>query len=230
MESDFGMDFILLNQESSCASVSGSSCPEGVGRVFVRSRDDERQFTLCTGFLMSEDRMMTNGHCLSRSEDCPRTFVSFSSAGKSYSAQCSKLVKSYYNEENPAEGKDLTIFTLTEKIPVEPFRVSIKPAQKGECYSVWVMDHFNMLQARITELECLYEGQGLGEEYSGCPAIQGNSGSPIINDSGEVVSILWGSSLDRSVDANINLLERRSLSAFSYAYGLQFLRGTSLER
>lgn len=230
METELGIQAIVDNQALSCAPLNGENCPEGVGRVFVQSENNPEEFILCTGFLIRPNRMVTNGHCLSRAVDCARTFVVFPRLGRgSVSAECTSLVQTFYDEDNFPQSRDITVFDLDQSLDLKLIQIATERARRGETYSVWAMDHLNILEARLTEYECIFEGDGFTEEYSRCPAIQGNSGSPILDSREEAVSILWGSSLNRSVDARLDLRARREVEAFSFAYDLQILRRLSLE-
>lgn len=224
METDLGLEAIINNQSLTCSPLSGSSCPEGIGRIFIQSGENPQAFVLCTGFLIGPNRFVTNGHCISRAMDCPRAFVTFPSTSGPVSAQCSRLIQTYYDEDNFPDSQDITILELDRNLSVRTLPVSSRDAQEGESYSVWVMDHFNILEARLTEYECQFEGDGFTEEYSNCPVIQGNSGSPIMDNQDNVVSIIWGSTLDRSVGASFDLGERRELDSFAFGYGLEVLR------
>lgn len=229
METELAIETILENQVFECAPIQGSSCPEGVGRVLVQSPTNTREFILCTGFLIGNQRMVTNGHCLSRNEDCSRTYVTFPKGGTSVSARCSSIERTFYDENNFPQSQDITVFTLNQDPGVRPLRLSSNGAREEETYSVWAMDHFNLLAARFTEYQCRYEGDGFTEEFTRCPMIQGNSGSPVMDNQDMAVSIIWGSTLDRRVDASLNLEERRELESLSFAYGLDILRTLNLE-
>lgn len=226
METELGIQTILQNQALSCSPLSGSSCPEGVGRVLIQSETNPQEFILCTGFLITPDQVVTNGHCLSRTKDCARTYVIFAGSNAPVTARCDSLIKTYYDETDFSSSQDISVFSLNQKLNLRPFQVASEDAEAGEKYSVWVMDHFNILEARLTEFECRFEGEGLTEEYSSCPMVQGNSGSPILDGQGEAVSIIWGSSLDRSVGPDFDLMERRELGVFSFAYSLEVLRSS----
>ena len=229
METELEIQTILENQSFSCAPVSGNSCPEGVGRVLVQSSTNPQQFILCTGFLISQTRMVTNGHCLSRSVDCERTFVTFPGKDGKLSARCSRFERTFYDEDNFLESQDITVFTIDRDLGLTPLSLSPTGAQENERYSIWAMDHFNLLEARLTEYECRYEEEGFTQEFSQCPVIQGNSGSPVLDNQGAAVSIIWGSTLDRTVDASFDLARRRELDTLSFAYGLEVLRVLNLE-
>jgi hypothetical protein len=229
METELDIQEILLGQSLSCAPISGTSCPEGVGKIIVQSENNPEEFILCTGFLIGPDRVVTNGHCLSEVQDCSRAYVTFPHLGGSLSAKCSSINKTFYNEGDFSRSRDITVFAIDQKLPLRTLNIATQRAQQGDTYSIWSMDHINILESRLTEFECRYEGEGLTEEYSRCPVIQGNSGSPVVDGQDNAVSIIWGSSLDRSVGANIDLAQRRELEATAFAYSLQILRSLSLE-
>lgn len=220
METELDVATILQSQEFGCAPLSGSVCPEGIGRVFIQSAQRSGEFILCTGFLVGEDLLATNGHCLREEEECPRTFVTFPN-GKN--ARCSTIVRTYYDEEDFFNGRDLTLIRLDQNLGIRPIDIDRESVQRNEEYSVWVMDHFSIMTARLTEFECRYEGPGLTQEFSNCPVIQGNSGSPVLNNRGEAVSIIWGSNLTRDAGPGIPLSTRRDLEAMAFGTELQIL-------
>jgi S1-C subfamily serine protease len=68
-----------------------------------------------------------------------------------------------------------------------------------------------MLESRITELRCHVKDQDTSASLvlEDCPVIEGNSGSPAVNTSGEVVGVIWGANAS-DLTTQTDLTIRRS--------------------
>lgn len=217
---------LLERQHFSCESIKGENCPDGLARLFILNQLDPNQSGLCTGFLTSQRRLITNAHCVPTQEQCEQTFVAVYANGKTEIAQCEKLIK-LYEDFKPLERKalDVAIIDLdTEISDVKGLDYSLNLPAKNQTVSVWVVDHLSLFEGRITELECVMDQKSSSLIFRKCASIAGNSGSPILNKQGEVLGILWGSTTDESVDEYFPLTDRRELLARTYATDVSYFK------
>lgn len=209
------MEDILDHQEFTCR-VSPSRCPYGIGRIFILNPSDYSSSSLCTGFMVGPTKMLTNHHCISDQEDCRNTYVSVRTVNGPVKARCKSLQFTREDSTNSNQKSvDLSVIELDRTIVSDRFTLSSVKVKTGENYVAWVVDQVSLTQAIITRLDCLYERKDFSMIMRNCPAISGNSGSPVVRSSGEVVGILWGSSLPQSVDANFPFDLRLALTGIS---------------
>lgn len=212
------MENILENQNFDCRSASGS-CPEGIARLFILNPANPQTSAVCTGFLINEDTLVTNHHCVSGVSECRNTFISINSSSGPVKSKCLDIVYAEANSQIVTERAiDLTIMKISGPLPRSSFTMHERRRQPDTIVSAWVIDHVDLNRAYITELECDYVKKEASMVLEDCPAIQGNSGSPlVIRGTNEVIGILWGSTLPSAVDAEYPLEERRELPAISLA-------------
>ena len=216
---------MMNEQKFECASFRGA-CPEGIARVFILNENNPDKSSVCSGFLNGTNRLVTNNHCLSTLEDCKSTYISVYTGEGHESVRCKSIVKSE-NDGKPLSQKviDYTVIELDRAVPdITPFPLSNYAPSTGEHLTAWVIDHMDAYQARITELSCSMAGRTNSLELKTCPAIQGNSGSPIVNNFGEVVAVLWGSTVDDEINEKTPLFERRNLNEYALSTELKFFK------
>ncbi|HXH31787.1 MAG TPA: serine protease [Bacteriovoracaceae bacterium] len=222
--------FLLENQTLDCDTVSGTRCPEGIAKVFVINPVNRNDSHLCTGFMNGSNRLVTNNHCVANEAECSNTFFSIYDGTGSQTARCKRII-STGNDEKPLENRavDYTVLELDRSLPdLERLEIADSEPEIGETLTAWVMDHFEGgLRSRITELDCKALNRIDSLELGNCQAIQGNSGSPLLNSSNEVVGVIWGASLDESVKAEFPLEQRRARNENAYATEVKFFK-TSL--
>lgn len=217
---------LLEQQHFECESLNGKDCPNGLARLFIVNQIDPNQSGLCTGFLTSSKRLITNAHCIPTQEDCENTYVAVYIDGRTEIAQCGKLIK-LYEDFKPLERKalDVAIIDLDQEIiGVEGFDYSTNLPIRNQTASIWVVDHLSLFLGRITELECILDQKSSSLIFRKCASIAGNSGSPVLNNQGKVLGILWGSTTDDSIDEFYPLVDRRELAAKTYATDVSYFK------
>lgn len=217
---------LLEQQDFECESIDSKDCPNGIARLFIVNQTDPNQSGLCTGFLTSSKRLITNAHCIPTQEECENTYVAVYLDGRTEIAQCEKLIK-LYEDFRPLERKalDVAIVDLDKEIiGVEGLDYSQQLITKNQSASIWVVDHISLFQARITELECILDRKSSSLIFRKCASIAGNSGAPVLNNEGRVLGILWGSTTDEAIDEFYPLIDRRELPARTYATDVLYFK------
>ena len=215
----------ILDQQSFSCDAEGS-CPFGIGRLFIINPQNTSASSVCTGFMVSANRLVTNNHCVPTAEACRNTYISINTNQGPVKSRCLNIIFTDADSEIASERSvDLTIMTIEGNIPPPFFRIHNSRVSPEREVTAWVIDHMSIVEARVTELSCYYQSLEASMFLRNCPAISGNSGSPVVlKGSHEVIGILWGSNLPSSVDASFPLNLRRELSAISLATELYPLR------
>src|SRR5690606_7228184 len=123
---------------------------------------------------------------------CESTFVVVFDGQTTEKAKCSRIIAAL-DDGMPLDNKavDVTVFELDRPIERSP---PLLPAETlpslGSTLSVWVMDHHDLYTARLTELACPFQSKIDSIELRNCAAIAGNSGSPVLDASGQVLGVL----------------------------------------
>lgn len=217
------IEFLLENQQFECASLEGGTCPDGLARVFILNPADPNNSALCTGFLTASNKLVTNNHCLSSLAQCQSTYLAIYQSGSYQIARCRSIIKTLADSEIlNRKILDVTVLELDRHLSIKPFRQSLRELPNDARVSSWVIDHLSLYSARMTELECRFRGERFSLEFSSCPAISGNSGSPVLNSNGLVIGVSWGSTLGNNGSEHIDLRTRRNLSAYSFATDVKY--------
>ena len=210
---------LLENQSFECASLGGGQCPEGLARVFILNSSEPEKSALCTGFLTKSNQLVTNHHCVSTDVQCASTYFSIYVSGSYETAKCKKVIGSK-DDGKPLSDKevDYSVLQLDRHVRnTDVFKYSLNSLQIGSELTTWVIDHINLFTARITELRCKLRGKRNSLELDNCPSISGNSGSPVLNDRGHIVGVLWGSTTNDSITEETPLGDRRARDDHYYA-------------
>lgn len=210
---------LLENQLFTCESVTGSACPDALARLFILNERTPHLSSLCSGFLTRSNRLITNAHCVSTDEECRQTYVVIHVQGDYQLARCQNILK-LYEDFKPLEAKslDVAVIELDRHFKaLKVFQRAMAPLRIGQTNSAWVIDHVNLFEARITELECSLAEKGPSYIFKNCPAIGGNSGSPLVDNRGRVTAILWGATTDETIDELFPLSSRRLIESKTYA-------------
>ena len=224
---------VLENQVFSCDSIDGTPCPSGITRLLILNKNDADDSSVCSGFMVNEDTMITNQHCISSQADCNNTYVAIYTGSSYEQNKCKSVVKTlndYSDPNDPRKKLDVAIVKLSGKYFGKTFEAASEKPLDYETVTAWVVDHTgldkkeaNLFESRITELRCSVSSdrsfQSLLLDY--CPVIDGNSGSPLLDGRGDVAGIIWGGSA-ADINSSLDLKKRRELNKKAAATEVKF--------
>lgn len=208
---------VMNHQRFECASISGG-CPSGIARLLIVNQVEPEFSSVCSGFMMGPDKLVTNNHCVSTQEQCKTTFIAVYNGGSYLKTRCRSIITTATDGPDPNDPnrkRDFTILQIADTFPGSFFQPSTVPAKAGDLLDAWVVDHTgldkfpsNLMDSRITQFECrvMDQHERASLMMIKCPIIGGNSGSPVLNNAGNVAGVLWGgtaSTFDTSLDLDI---------------------------
>ena len=211
------LDEYLARQDVSCEV--GKFCPEYMVKIVVVEGSKRR---VCTGFLTDSETVATSTSCLPslmrlENQNCNRDIFFFFpktiNSGAVERRGCQKVLKvSDLETDNPTLWKDdLAFLSLNKSIP----RRSLFPTREGmsnkSSLTMWsidqVDDYFSLVRRDICEVvHNTYFNPLAVNEYSanmtvaGCKFKRGNSGSPLIDDTGLVRAVVTTTADQRLID------------------------------
>lgn len=191
---------ILAAQGGSLTCDASGVCQPALALVSIPTADG---LTRCTGFLIAPDEVLTNDHCLKdfNETSCEdKIYIHF--VGETIS--CESIVMS--SKQTGLQTADYTILklkTATKRTPLKLSARGFKDREAATLYRVQMQDEPNHYDGVQSKLDCqaaygtfLYPHLNLASDslmsFSGCPVVEGNSGSPILNANGEVGAVEQG--------------------------------------
>ncbi len=201
-----------------------SDTPEALGTLLVihDGKFASRKVSACTWSLIDQEYAVTNSHCIpqalkdNKSLNCHNYLQGKISTGngKSITVKCLKLVSFSKTDNSPLKNNDYALIKI-EKVNVQPFGLSRVGISEGEQLKAATMDH-DMSPVKIVSQynpkDCTSESSDIlgriksaGSSpitmFGDCKIIQGNSGSPVLNTSGDVVALVHASIKDKLPEA-----------------------------
>lgn len=222
---------IMDHQILTCAGIGGHLCPAGISRLLTLDQLSADDSYVCSGFMVGQNTLVTNHHCISTIEQCRNTYIAIYDGSSYVQTRCKSIIEAqedYADENDPHRKIDFAVIEIEDNYLGGTFEFSASQAQVGDTITAWVIDHIgldrpvvsdqNPYEARITEFSCTVMNQTDSDSLvlETCPIIYGNSGSPILNSLGKIVGVIWGAT-DAGVNSNTDLAIRRSLSGLGIA-------------
>lgn len=214
---------IMDNQYIKCGAVNGT-CPKGVSRLLTLNPEAAEKSSVCSGFMVSKNILVTNHHCVESQYECLNTHIAvYNGSTTNYlQTKCKNIIKTeqdYADSNDPRREIDYTVLEIEDEFTGSTFSLSNTRAVVGDSVSAWVVDHTglddneepNLLDSRITEFQCKVESSSDSASMilKNCPVIHGNSGSPAVNSAGKIIGVIWGATA-ADVSSQTDLVTRRA--------------------
>lgn len=200
-------DSVVSRAYVSCGT--SSECHGGVAMVLIRDTDSS---SLCTGFLVASDTLVTNSHCIpaalkSKGASCAKSLYFFFPATNGLAAEradCKEVsdVSVISSEAENSLKPDYAILKLQKPVNRPVFEVSREGfADNSELKVIKVDPWSSGAGGVMTATKCRVIQGTLAipifqddlspiVSFSDCDARHGNSGSPLLDSSGKVRGIL----------------------------------------
>lgn len=214
-----GIEPELAAAQLFCASTA--ACPENVGMIFI-NRDgsaDRPRIAQCTGFLVSEDIVATNSHCIPdhlkvQNSNCEgQVAIRFiEPSGKPSIFGCKQLLD--YSPQSNFTAPDYAFFRI-EKSGMLPLKIHKQGLSDNQPIAIAKITPIVGARGGRLEVESCKVAIGTLLNLSsvsawsktsvgiGCHVTGGNSGSPVLNQDNEVLGIVQAM-LTENYSAGIN--------------------------
>lgn len=182
-----------------------SECPENVGQVLIYESGASKA---CTGFLIKEDIVATNLHCVPEAlktvgASCARIIkIQFpgQKAAELDQNECEKVLFLSAPLQNNSLNVDLALFKFKKSFGRKVFKISQEGFPFDSEYTLFKIDPDNK-GGILKKISCLPKPHSLLNPYyvsekspiinlNPCVAVKGNSGSPILSRDGLVRGML----------------------------------------
>ena len=159
----------------------------------------------CSGFLIENDVVVTSGHCVpkdlrSKNSKCEgRLYLLLPKTNdvKEETLECSEILS--FNQEK-GSLYDYAFIKTKQRSKRTPLKVNQRNRINLESSTIWKSNPNAKYEGRIYKTECHLQQQAINSEffdgpktgiinYSGCVTRKGNSGSPVLNQAGQVIGI-----------------------------------------
>lgn len=190
---------------------SFAKCNESIAKLVVFDKESSQERT-CTGFLVSNDIVVTSASCLPAHLRMPHAncsedvYVHLPEVGK-YQREfigCSKVLSSSFVEsaQEPATVySDLAYFSISKPVERNPFRISYSGLSQGLNYAVWRLRSENSKVGLIVKDNCSpvfnsyanplsNNSKSPNIVMSGCRFESISKGSPVVDTYGYVRGIM----------------------------------------
>lgn len=207
-----------------CGAIGSGTCPDGVSRLLTLNPEAAEKSSVCSGFMVAPNILVTNHHCIENQAECNNTHIAIyrGQATNYLKTKCKTIIKTEqdYDDANDSRRRiDYTVLEIADNYNGGFFDLSATRAAVSNSITAWVVDHTgldddtdpNLLDSRITEFNCTVSSTSNSASMmlSQCPVIHGNSGSPALNAAGEIIGVIWGAT-DPDVDSQTDLVTRRA--------------------
>ena len=150
---------------------------------------------VCSGFLVGQNSIMTNHHCVASQQECEDARVIFgyqqiegANFGLGMQIDCS-----LFDESKSDRALDYSIFQLKASPGEDWPSVSLKEGESGnDGDPVFIVQHPNGERKQISYVNCAIETMlvdGSRDFTHTCDTVGGSSGSPVFNRQGKLVGM-----------------------------------------
>ncbi|MES2963363.1 MAG: trypsin-like peptidase domain-containing protein [Bdellovibrionota bacterium] len=209
---------LIARAKLTCADES--ECPESVALMIAvtEKKNDRVSFQQCTSFLVADDIIATNTHCVPQKLRQPGAkcsgqiaFVFPTKGGAAVRAECAEVLSTTKIDQNPRSTDylrkvDVAFMRLSAKVPnVTPLKFDrrglpdglrlralvIDPVKQGQIEGSLATRDCSTVQATVANPSYVSDTAGVATA-TGCEIRTGNSGAPALDDDGSVRALVFG--------------------------------------